>query len=233
MRAHRARRRLQRLACSEDPAVYGKPPEAEIVREDVDARDLERFAAAAVAIQSTDSPRSVVAANVAELLRLFGARGFFGANLHDQPLVTPPPLLRIERVGMAIDTILSRAGTRPMVVDLSHALGCSDRQARYLVREYADAYALQGAREWRTLVSVWTTYLAALCSMTARDATATEQGRLAPRLRLAERVLSRARQRGAPVPWRSAPACRPARMTRCVHLCARSVPRPIEAMRSG
>ena len=115
-------------------------------------------------------PRSVVAANVAELLRLFGARGFFGANLPDQPLVTPPPLLRIERVGMAIDTILSRAGTRPMVVDLSHALGCSDRQARYLVREYADAYALQGAREWRTLVSVWTTYLAALL-MTARDAT--------------------------------------------------------------
>jgi hypothetical protein len=57
-----------------------------------------------------------------------------------------------------------------MVVDLTRALGCSERQARYLVGEYAEAYALQGATEWRTLVNVWTTYLAGLL-MTARGAT--------------------------------------------------------------
>ena len=57
-----------------------------------------------------------------------------------------------------------------MVVDLTRALDCSERQARYLVRDYVGAYALQGATEWRTLVNVWTTYLAGLL-MTAPGAT--------------------------------------------------------------
>ena len=156
-----------------DPSVFGAPPGDETMsREAVGSAEIDRFARAATAIASHESPHAVVAANVAELLLLFGARGFFGALEADHidprvVLATPAP--RLNRVGRAIDEALSRPGSRPMVVDLSLALGCSERQARYLVREYAGAYALQGAREWRTLVGTWTTYLAGLL-VTARDA---------------------------------------------------------------
>jgi hypothetical protein len=152
-----------------DPNVFGEGSEVPIARERIDPRDLERFSTIASAISAPDATHATIAANISEMFQLLGARGMFNSRPPMADLLrTPPP--RLLHVGTAIDTVLSRSGSRPMVVDLSGALGCSERQARYLVREYADAYALQGAREWRTLVNVWTTYLAGLL-MTAKNAT--------------------------------------------------------------
>ena len=156
-----------------DPSVFGAPPGGEeMMRDAIGSAEIDLFARVASSISSPETGHDRVAANVAELIRLFSSRGFFGAQALDaiEPsLVAPPPAPRIDRIGQAIDAALSRPGSRPMVVDLSAALGCSERQARYLVREYAGAYALQGVREWRTLVGTWTTYLAGLL-VTARDA---------------------------------------------------------------
>jgi hypothetical protein len=152
-----------------DPSVFGMPTDGPLVREQIDARDMDRFHQAMTGITVPDASNAVVAANVSEIFRLLRVRGLFAQQPPMGDLVQLPRP-RLDHVGRAIDAILSRAGSRPMVVDLSVTLGCSERQARYLVREYTDAYALQGAREWRTLVNVWTTYLAGLL-VTARDAT--------------------------------------------------------------
>jgi hypothetical protein len=112
---------------------------------------------------------SVLEAEVAELFSVFASLGIVAERPGVGDLVMVPSP-RVARVGDAIDGVLSRAGARPMVVDLMRALSCSERQARYLVGEYVDAYALQGATEWRTLVNVWTTFLAGVL-MTAHGAT--------------------------------------------------------------
>jgi hypothetical protein len=152
-----------------DPAVFGQPNPSHLARSRIDATDLGRIAVVLENITTGEPPHAVLAANISELFRVLGSLGIFKAQPGLGDLVTPPPP-RLIHVGRAIDTVLSRAGSRPMVVDLSQALHCSERQARYLVREYVDAYALQGATEWRTLVNVWTTYLAGLL-MTAQSAT--------------------------------------------------------------
>lgn len=153
-----------------DPNVFGAPNPSALTRAPIDAVDLARVSAALEAITAPDVPHEILAANICELFKVLRALGVFTERPEMGELVTPPPQPRLHRVGRAIDGVLSRAGTRPMVVDLSQALHCSERQARYLVREYVDAYALQGATEWRTLVNVWTTYLAGLL-MTAPGAT--------------------------------------------------------------
>jgi hypothetical protein len=152
-----------------DPAVFGHPSELELSRTRIAPRDIDRIAAVLDEITTGDPDSTSLAAMVAQLFQIFASLGVFSSTPALGDIVTPPPA-RMVRVGRAIDGVLSRAGNRPMVVDLSEALDCSERQARYLVREYVNAYALQGATEWRTLVNVWTTYLAGLL-MTAPDAT--------------------------------------------------------------
>ena len=136
-----------------------------MIRAPISPRDLARVERTLARIVS-GAPR--LEADVADLFALFSGMGV----LSDRPMgdLVVPPSPRVARVGAAIDGVLSRSGVRPMVVDLMRALDCSERQARYLVSEYVGAYALQGAREWRTLVNVWTTYLAGLL-MTAKGAT--------------------------------------------------------------
>jgi len=150
-----------------DPAVFGRASDVSLDRVPISPRDLARVAAALRAITRDGAPHDTLAANIGELFRVFAALGVIQAPaLVD--LRAPSP--RLMAIGDAIDGVLSRAGTRPMLVDLTRALDCSERQARYLVREYVGAYALQGATEWRTLAGVWTTYLAGLL-MTAPTAT--------------------------------------------------------------
>jgi hypothetical protein len=153
-----------------DPDVFGRPsPTASISRTPLAERDLGRVTSILDDVTVGDPSHDVIAARIGELFALLRALGMFAVNppMNDI-LVAPSP--RLVDVGRAIDNVLSRAGTRPMVVDLSQALQCSERQARYLVRDYVGAYALQGATEWRTLVTVWTTYLAGIL-MTAPGAT--------------------------------------------------------------
>jgi hypothetical protein len=150
-----------------DPEVFGGATSVSLDRAVIGPRELARVATALRAITREGATHDVLAANVGELFRVFGSLGVIDARA-PVDLRAPPP--RLVSVGHAIDGVLSRSGTRPMVVDLTRALDCSERQARYLVREYVGAYALQGATEWRTLVNVWTTYLAGLL-MTSRGAT--------------------------------------------------------------
>jgi hypothetical protein len=152
-----------------DPAVYGKPGTSSLMREAIDPRDLSRIGQALRGIIHPQATHDTLLGNVGELFKIFGSLGIMDGERSPREVVIPPPP-RVERIGRAIDGVLSRAGTRPMVVDLTRALDCSERQARYLVSEYVGAYALQGVTEWRTLVNVWTTYLAGLL-MTAPGAT--------------------------------------------------------------
>jgi hypothetical protein len=148
-----------------DPALFGKPSDPRMSRAPIAKRDLARVERTVARIASGAPGLEM---DVAELFAIFGSLGVLN-DRHFGDLVVPPSP-RVARVGAAIDGVLSRAGARPMVVDLMRALNCSERQARYLVNEYVGAYALQGATEWRTLVNVWTTYLAGLL-MTAKGAT--------------------------------------------------------------
>jgi hypothetical protein len=152
-----------------DPAVFGRPRESPISRARIEPRDLSRIGWALRGIVSAEASHGVLTAAVGEIFHVLASLGVLENRPLLGDLVVPPPP-RVERIGRAIDGVLSRAGTRPMVVDLTRALDCSERQARYLVNEYVGAYALQGATEWRTLVNVWTTYLAGLL-MTAQGAT--------------------------------------------------------------
>ena len=150
-----------------DPAVFGSASIASLDRTPATPRELARIASALREITRENAPYETLAAAVAELFRVFASLGLVRAHAAVD-LCAPSP--RLVAVGHAIDGALSRTGTRPMLVDLTRALDCSERQARYLVREYLGAYALQGATEWRTLAGVWTTYLAGLL-MTAPAAT--------------------------------------------------------------
>jgi hypothetical protein len=150
-----------------DPAVFGGGDHAPLARARIGERDLGRVASVLRAVTRDDVPHDALVASVADLLRMLSAQGVF-SSATNVDLAPPPP--RLARIGRAIDGALSRSGSRPMIVDLTRALDCSERQVRYLVSEYAGAYALQGATEWRTLVATWTTYLAGLL-MTARGAT--------------------------------------------------------------
>ncbi len=154
-----------------DPAVFGRPSDCPLVGQRLSGEDLARVEAALTRLMAeTHAPLELEAA-VAELFRVLGALGVLSTRPEAGDLVVPArPSLRTIMTGRAIDSVLSRAADRPMVVDLTTALGCSERHARGLVREYADAYALQGATTWRTLVGLWRTYLAGLL-MTAPDAT--------------------------------------------------------------
>jgi hypothetical protein len=149
-----------------DPAVFGRSGDVRMWRTPIATRDLARVERVLGRIV-TGAPG--LEADVAELFAIFASLGVIAERPALGDLVIPPSP-RVARVGAAIDGVLSRTGARPMVVDLTRALGCSERQARYLVGEYVEAYALQGATEWRTLVNVWTTYLAGLL-MTANGAT--------------------------------------------------------------
>ncbi|MGO8996758.1 MAG: hypothetical protein ACLQVI_25870 [Polyangiaceae bacterium] len=149
-----------------DPAVFGKAGGPSMSRTPLAAADLARIDRTLARIV-TGAPG--LEGDAVDLFAVIGSLGM----LSDRPALGDlvlPPSPRVARVGEAIDGVLSRSGVRPMVVDLMRALDCSERQARYLVGEYVEAYALQGAREWRTLVNVWTTYLAGLL-MTAKGAT--------------------------------------------------------------
>jgi hypothetical protein len=149
-----------------DPAVFGRSGGQGMWRVPIGVTDLARVERTVGRIMA-GTPR--LEADVADLFALFASLGVMSEKPSLGDLVVPPSP-RVARVGEAIDGVLSRAGARPMVVDLMRTLGCSERQARYLVGEYVEAYALQGATEWRTLVNVWTTYLAGLL-MTAKGAT--------------------------------------------------------------
>jgi hypothetical protein len=157
-----------------DPAVFGgKGASAQSMsRAPIATPDLARVERAVDRIVA-GAPR--LEADVGELFAVFGSLGLLsgahgGRDARELGDLVLPPSPRVARVGAAIDGVLSRTGARPMVVDLMRALDCSERQARYLVSEYVGEYALQGATEWRTLVTVWTTYLAGLL-MTAKGAT--------------------------------------------------------------
>jgi hypothetical protein len=150
-----------------DPAVFGRSgSETRMWRAPIATRDLARVEQVLARIVN-GAPG--LEADVAELFAVFSSLGVLSERPPLGDLVMPATP-RVARVGEAIDGVLSRTGARPMVVDLTRVLGCSERQARYLVGEYVEAYALQGATEWRTLVNVWTTYLAGLL-MTAKGAT--------------------------------------------------------------
>jgi hypothetical protein len=151
-----------------DPAVFGSSSEPHMSRTPIATRDLVRVEKTLDRILGRATGGLGLEADVAEIFAIFRSLGV----LSDRPLgdLVVPPSPRVARVGEAIDGVLSRTGARPMVVDLMRALDCSERQARYLVSEYVGAYRLQGATEWRTLVNVWTTYLAGLL-MTAKGAT--------------------------------------------------------------
>lgn len=151
-----------------DPAVFGPARDANMIRAPIDPRSLARVERTLNRIVTGPATSPGLEADVAEIFGVFSSLGI----LSDRPLgdLVVPASPRVARVGAAIDGVLSRSGVRPMVVDLMRALDCSERQARYLVNEYVGAYALQGATEWRTLVNVWTTYLAGLL-MTAKGAT--------------------------------------------------------------
>src|SRR6185312_14513121 len=58
-----------------DPAVFGVGSELSIAREAIDARDLDRFAAAAGAMSAHDATQEQTAAGIATLFELFRARG--------------------------------------------------------------------------------------------------------------------------------------------------------------
>jgi hypothetical protein len=152
-----------------DPAVFGRPGTASLSRARLDPRDVSRVGHTLRGIVAPDATRDTIAAHVGELFAVLGALGVLQSQPHLHEVIARPAP-RVEHIGRIIDGVLSRAGSRPMVVDLTRALDCSERKARYLVSEYVGAYALQGAREWRTLVSVWTTYLAGLL-MTSPHAT--------------------------------------------------------------
>lgn len=152
-----------------NPAVFGKPGDTSLNRATIDPRDLSRIGEAIRGVIHPEATHDTMTVSISELFRAFGSLGILDSSTSVRDVVVPPPP-RVERIGRAIDGVLSRAGSRPMVVDLTRALDCSERQARYLVSEYVGAYALQGVTEWRTLVNVWTTYLAGLL-MTANGAT--------------------------------------------------------------
>jgi hypothetical protein len=148
-----------------DPSVFGPSWGPELSRVPIGAGDLARVERALALIVGG---AAALEAPVAELFAIFSSFGALYSR--DLAAIALPPSPRVVRAGDAIDQVMSQVGSRPRIIDLMQALDCSERQARYLVAEYAGAYALQGVTEWRTLVNVWTTYLAGLL-MTADGAT--------------------------------------------------------------
>jgi hypothetical protein len=150
-----------------DPAVFGKAGGPSMSRTPLAAADLARIEAHARADrQRRAGPRG---GRRGALRRDRVARHALGSPRAGRSR-SPPLAARRARGRGDRRRPLAIGRKRPMVVDLMRALDCSERQARYLVGEYVEAYALQGATEWRTLVNVWTTYLAGLL-MTAKGAT--------------------------------------------------------------
>ena len=152
-----------------DPAVFGQPSDCPLVGQRLSTKDQARIEAVLLRLTADSHAPMEAEAGVADLFQILGALGVLAARPDAGDLITSPAP-RTVLTGRAIDRVLSRTSDRPMVVDLTTVLGCSERHARGLVREYADAYALQGATTWRSLVSLWRTYLAGLL-MTAPNAT--------------------------------------------------------------
>jgi AraC-like DNA-binding protein len=163
-----------------DPAVLGWTCDAPLALATLEASALDRLEVGLRTISASSAAHPPAHAGVIEpVASLFGQLhdlGLCRGRLTERDLVASIPP-RLARVGRALDDVLSRPGTRPKLVDLCDALGCSDRLARHLVGEYAEVYALEGVTEWRGFVRAWTMYLARLL-MTSRDATTDSVARL-------------------------------------------------------
>ncbi len=113
----------------------------------IDGRSARRLRELAASFPAGDDGMRAAAEATLSVVEVLRARG--------APLTVParerliePSVPRMQRVGLALDRVLSHLEGRPMAVDLEVALGVGPRQVNRLVAEYNARYGFNAAG-WR------------------------------------------------------------------------------------